>query len=162
MILQIKICSYIFDKSKVILKPYGFSVILFAENCRRQYHLSQDKYHCEAIKLAERRIKLRSVLMNTPLMAGIFVCSGLHGRRLKKIFKENFLQTKARIFQKSVLLSTAHNLCSYRRPAVSFIPAFREEYPRQGRKDNRLRFREFLQGFFCGLCFVAEQRSPWQ
>jgi len=28
--LQIKICSDIFDKSKVILKPYGFSVILFA------------------------------------------------------------------------------------------------------------------------------------
>ena len=33
MILQIKICSDIFDKSKVLLKPYGFSVILFAGNC---------------------------------------------------------------------------------------------------------------------------------
>ena len=28
--IAIKICSDIFDKSKVILKPYGFSVILFA------------------------------------------------------------------------------------------------------------------------------------
>ena len=31
--MQIKICSDIFDKSKVILKPCGFSVILFAYNC---------------------------------------------------------------------------------------------------------------------------------
>ncbi|MBE6789668.1 MAG: hypothetical protein E7535_00580 [Ruminococcaceae bacterium] len=41
-------CSYIFDKSKVILKPYGFSVILFAQNCPK------------AISLVARQISLRS------------------------------------------------------------------------------------------------------
>ena len=41
-LLQIKICSGIFDKSKVLLKPHGFSVILFANN------------------IVQRTIKLRS------------------------------------------------------------------------------------------------------
>ena len=36
----------------VILKPYGFSDILFALNS------ADAEYHCEAIKLAKRRIEL--------------------------------------------------------------------------------------------------------
>ena len=41
-------------KNKVLLKPRGSSVILFALNCRRQYHSALAEYHCEAIPLAER------------------------------------------------------------------------------------------------------------
>ena len=37
----------------VILKPYGFSDILFAyKNSRSEYHSATAEYHCEAIELA--------------------------------------------------------------------------------------------------------------
>ena len=36
----------------VILKPYGFSDILFAYNLRSKYHSAHAEYHCEAIELA--------------------------------------------------------------------------------------------------------------
>ena len=36
----------------VILKPCGFSDILFAYNLRSKYHSAQAEYHCEAIELA--------------------------------------------------------------------------------------------------------------
>ena len=36
----------------VILKPCGFSNILFAYNLRSKYHSVQAEYHCEAIELA--------------------------------------------------------------------------------------------------------------
>ncbi len=50
--------SDIFDKSKVILKPNGFSDILFAYKLPKTITLGETEYHCEAIELAARRIKL--------------------------------------------------------------------------------------------------------
>ena len=65
VILQIKICSDIFDKSKVILKPYGFSDILFAKKLAKQITLCEAYYNCEAIKLAAKAKKNCRVSLRT-------------------------------------------------------------------------------------------------
>ena len=54
--------------------PYGNSVIetfrfqwyfIRRLNSRSEYHSAKAEYHCEAIELAERRIKLRDFLMRS-------------------------------------------------------------------------------------------------
>ena len=54
-------------KAIVLLKPIGFSVILFALNCRRQYnyakhHITAEQYHSLNVM---RRIKLRDFLIRS-------------------------------------------------------------------------------------------------
>ena len=52
ILLEYLVADEIFSK-RVLLKPNGFSVILFASNCRRQYHSALAEYNCEAIPLAK-------------------------------------------------------------------------------------------------------------
>ena len=48
----------IFPFGEVVLKPYDFSDILFAINCRRQYHLNEVQIPLRSNITRRRRIKL--------------------------------------------------------------------------------------------------------
>ena len=66
--------SDIIAKAIVLLKPFGFRVILFALNCRRQYNyakhnITAKQYHSLNVI---RRIKLRDFLIRSLAMATSF------------------------------------------------------------------------------------------
>ena len=57
----------------MLLKPYGFSDILFANKLPKAITLSETEYHCEAIELAARRIKLALYPYGYNAYAALFI-----------------------------------------------------------------------------------------
>ena len=76
VILQIKICSDIFDKSKVLLKLYGFSDILFAKNCPKDNNTVQSTIKLRSNITRRKANKTAECpYEHSASRGGFFVCS---------------------------------------------------------------------------------------